>query len=65
MALLSEIARGLDIMLRAGGDCEMVAEHDRIWAADGTLKLSDEDRAELEHLRWFVCEDIGTWSHHA
>lgn len=66
MAQMSEIARGLQILL-AHGDSLVACEHDIIYAADEPRpdRMTDAERREMEAARWHWGETDGGegWYH--
>jgi len=59
MTRIEQIVRGINILSKYP-DCDMAAEHDEIWFGPNDPDVvSEEDKAELETLGWYVYDGMG------
>jgi hypothetical protein len=61
---IGKIIAGLTIIAKytGKGDFPCAAEHDIFYAGPSDLAMSDEDRAELERLGWFIDKESDSWA---
>lgn len=66
MADVSNILQALQIISQYEEDAIFTAEHDQIWCGQGSGKsvseITDEGKAILESLGWFIDKDLKCWS---
>ena len=62
MTLAQKIIEGLQILSKYE-DNEIAAEHDTLYAGPlDAESVSEEDKAKLEELGWFIEGDTGSWT---
>lgn len=57
------LIEGLQIIRKYTDDASMVAEHDRLWIAEG-LRMTEQDEAKMYEMSWMWDDDIGAWLYH-
>jgi hypothetical protein len=66
MTNVSNISKGLVLIEQYESDAILTAEHDQIWCGQGNGKsvteITDEGKAIMEALGWFIDENLGCWS---
>ena len=61
MATMLSVLEGLEILLEAGGDGDVDAEDEIIYAGEPGVAPPVMDRLRLEQLGWFVSAETGRW----
>lgn len=62
MSFVEKVLEGFRILAKYP-NCEVAAQHDQIYfGPDDGNKVSDEDRAKLEDLGWFIDSETDSWS---
>lgn len=61
MATIISTLEALEILLSAGGDGDVDAGDEVLYAGEPGLKLTVPDRLRLEQLGWSVSAETGRW----
>lgn len=66
MSEITDVSKGLTIIEQYEVDAVFTAEHDQIWCGQGNGKsvteITEEGKAILEGLGWFIDENLRCWS---
>jgi len=62
MATMLSVLEGLEILLEAGGDGDVDAEDEVIYAGERDVAVTVQQRLVLEQLGWFVSAETGRWT---
>ena len=66
MTVITGISKGLVLIEQYEEDAVFTAEHDQIWCGQGNGKsvteITEEGKAILEGMGWFIDEDLKCWS---
>lgn len=62
MATMLSILEGPEILLEAGGDGDVDARDEVIYAGEPGVEVTVQQRLTLDSLGWFVSVDNGRWA---
>lgn len=66
MSIVSNISKGMQLIEQYEEDCIFSSDVDQIWCGQGNGKsvteITDEGKAILEGMGWFIDESLGCWS---
>ena len=66
MSIVSNISKGMQLIEQYEEDCVFSCDVDQLWVGNGNGKsvaeITDEGKAILEGMGWFIDESLGCWS---
>jgi 23S rRNA A1618 N6-methylase RlmF len=68
MTDVTGISKGLALIEQYESDAKFTAEHDQIWCGQGNgksvIEITEEGKAIMESMGWFIDVAMGCWSRH-
>jgi len=62
MATIVSTLEALEILMEAGGDGDVDAEDEVVYAGERDVEVTVLQRLRLEQLGWFVSAETGRWA---